>query len=119
MVLFYFQLYLTFFSDKFPLSQEELSEYNLKLLTMNKASPWGNLAMGLTCKLENKPEEAKAYLRVGKSCSLPSVCITAHMFYDGDDMKFQKMINYILDEISKTILVACGKLFIFTSLNRC
>lgn len=51
--------------DKFPLSQEELSEYNLKLLTMNKASPWGNLAMGLTCKLENKPEEAKAYLRVG------------------------------------------------------
>ncbi|KAG0717698.1 Tetratricopeptide repeat protein 37 [Chionoecetes opilio] len=51
--------------NEFPLSQEETTEYMGKLLRINKASPWGNLARGLMYREEGSLVEAKAHLRLG------------------------------------------------------
>ncbi|XP_069945055.1 superkiller complex protein 3 [Cherax quadricarinatus] len=51
--------------DEFPLSKEDISEYVTKLLRLNKASPWGNLAQGIIYLLDDHHVEAKAHLRVG------------------------------------------------------
>ncbi|XP_045595970.2 superkiller complex protein 3 [Procambarus clarkii] len=50
---------------EFPLNREEISKYVLKLLSLNKASPWGNLAQGICYEQDNQHIEAKAHLRVG------------------------------------------------------
>ncbi|KAG0717697.1 hypothetical protein GWK47_000849 [Chionoecetes opilio] len=52
--------------NEFPLSQEETTEYMGKLLRINKASPWGNLARGLMYREEGSLVEAKAHLRLGE-----------------------------------------------------
>ncbi|KAG7169340.1 Tetratricopeptide repeat protein 37-like [Homarus americanus] len=51
--------------EGYPLSSEEARTYITKLLRLNRASPWGNLAQGLVYKGEGLYIEAKAHLRVG------------------------------------------------------
>lgn len=54
-----------FLSGEFPLSLEEISIHVEKLLTLNSASPWGNLAQGIIYQQNNHYAKAKAHLRVG------------------------------------------------------
>uniref|UniRef100_A0A0P4WDX8 Tetratricopeptide repeat protein 37 n=1 Tax=Scylla olivacea TaxID=85551 RepID=A0A0P4WDX8_SCYOL len=51
--------------QEFPLSQEETSVYITRLLSINKTSPWGNLAQGMIYSQEGRLVEAKAHLRLG------------------------------------------------------
>ncbi|KAK7074327.1 hypothetical protein SK128_021742 [Halocaridina rubra] len=51
--------------ENFALSMEQINEYISKLLSMNNASPWGNLAQGVIYQQNKQFVEAKAHLRVG------------------------------------------------------
>ncbi|XP_068245666.1 superkiller complex protein 3 [Palaemon carinicauda] len=48
-----------------PLNQEEVGKYVAKLLGLNSASPWGNLAQGLLYYQDKQYPEARAHFRVG------------------------------------------------------
>ncbi|XP_064110497.1 superkiller complex protein 3-like [Macrobrachium nipponense] len=50
---------------EYPLDREEVEKYASKLLSLNKASPWGNLAQGLLYLQDKQLPEARAHFRVG------------------------------------------------------
>ncbi|CAL4187812.1 unnamed protein product, partial [Meganyctiphanes norvegica] len=62
----------------FSLEKETLAEHIKKLLRLNNASPWGNLAQGIIYKKENKLSEAKAHLRAGAE-RLPNQLLGWHL----------------------------------------